>query len=105
MSAVDLLGAIAGGAATGGVLGAGVTAYVAAKKTPAEVDSIVVDSAEQSVQAALAVARAEANRADREAARADRAEAKVEHLLSQLEQAQALINHIRNELYELKNNN
>lgn len=99
----EIVGALSAGA--GGIMSTGIHAWVASRKTPAEVDSIIVQGAETTVQGALKLAQAEAARADREAARADRAEAKVESLLAQLEQAQTLINHIRTELMELKANN
>lgn len=92
-------------AAAGAVVSTAGHLWIASRKTPAEVDSIIVQGAETTVQGALKLAQAEASRADREAARADRAEAKVESLLNQLEQAQTLINHIRTELMELKANN
>lgn len=58
---------------SGGILGASTSWWIARRKTPAEVDNLVVTGAEMTVTAALNVATAER-------ARADRAEARVKHL-------------------------
>lgn len=75
--------------ASGGV-GAAVHWWTARKKTPAEVDNIIVNGAETTVQAALAVAAAEsarADRAERQVLERDQRIAALEARLDALQQA------------------
>lgn len=92
------------GAGGGGALGHGLALWTARKKVPAEVDSIIVNGAETTVQAALAVAAAEASRADRAEAKVAEQDRHIERLLAQVEQLQTALNAVRDELHALRIN-
>lgn len=90
------------GTGAGGALGHGLALWTARKRVPAEVDSIIVTGAETTVQAALSVAAAEAARADRAEAKVQEQEVHIERLLGQVEQLQAALNLVRDELHALR---
>lgn len=94
----------AGGALAGGAIIGHLTSWwVARKKTPAEVDSIIVTSAETTVQGALKLAAAQAARADRAEARVAEQDAQIENLLARVESLLEEVNAVRAELYAIKN--
>ena len=92
--AIEVMAAVGGGSALGGLIGAGSSLWVSAKKTPAEVDSIIVNGASTAVQAL-------AHSLAAETARADRAEAKVADLSAQFELIQDQLNIAREQLHSL----
>lgn len=92
-------------AAPAALLGAGVSAWVAGKKTRPEIDNLLANASETTVSAALALAAAECDRADRAEAREREKDAKIAALQSRVETLQQLLNEVRQELYELAHSN
>lgn len=87
----------------GGLLGSGaVAAWTARKKVPAERDSIIVASAEMTVQGALAVASAEAARADRSDAENLVLRQRLNAALARVDGLQAALDLVRDELRSIQ---
>lgn len=76
--------------------------YTARKKVPAERDSIIVGSAETTVQAALAVASAEAARADRAESDNRDLRSRLDSALARVDQLQSALDMVRDELNSIK---
>jgi hypothetical protein len=86
-----------------GVAGTAVTWWTARRKVPAEVDNIIVTGAEMTVQSALAIASAEAARADRAEQRSLELEQRLDAALARVDMLQTALDAVRDELYDIKN--
>lgn len=86
----------------GGSLSAAVAYWTARRRVPAETDSIIVGSAETTVQAALAVAAAESARADRAEAAAAAKDKRIEALEAKIDFLQTALDAVRAEVHAIK---
>lgn len=98
----QVLLALAGGVASGGLIGAGATAYTAKKKVPAEVDSIIVTGAETAVQSLQASLAAETARAERAEAQVRERDARIDALEAKIDVLYTALDAVRDELIALK---
>jgi hypothetical protein len=72
------------------------------RKVPVEVDNIIINGAQTTVQSALAVASAEALRADRAEAMVRERDRKIEALEQKIDVLQAALDAVREELNRMK---
>lgn len=93
--------------AFGAIAGGTVTACIQwirdRRKVPAEVDNIIANGAATNVQSALAVAAAEAARADRAESENAILRNRLEAALSRVDFLQAALDAVRDELNDIKN--
>lgn len=86
----------------GGALVAGVNYLRDRKKAPVERDNLIVAGAETTVQSALAVAAAEAARADRAERENAVLRSRLDAALSRVDSLQAALDAVRDELNDIK---
>ena len=98
----DIIAASASATALGGAVGSVITALTAKRRARAEVDSIIATGAETTVQSALAVAAAQAGRADRAEAENRELRTRLDTALARVDQLQAALDGVRDELNAIR---